>query len=97
MINSYVRIGSTKASLFWLKVLPKPNKSDYSTLKSFRPISLINTICKVADNALVARMNKILDSPIFSVLKLNVAYKPGMSVFDIISNLKLQKNIKKIT
>ena len=32
-------------------------------------------------------MNSILDIPAFSILKLNVAYESGMSVFDIISNL----------
>ena len=87
MVNNYVRMGSTKDGLFWLKILPKLEKTEYSTLKNFRPISLINTICKTADNALVIRMNSILDSPTFSILKLNVAYKSGMSVFDIISNL----------
>ena len=69
MVTCYVRMGSARASLFWLKILPKPGKSDYSTLKSFRPISLINTICKVADNALVARINKILDSSVFFCVK----------------------------
>ena len=38
MVNNYVRDGSARASLFWLKVIPKPGKADYSTLKSYRPI-----------------------------------------------------------
>ena len=35
IVNTYVRKGSPRASMFWLKILPKLGKSDYSTLKSF--------------------------------------------------------------
>ena len=75
MVNNYVRHCSKQAGQFWLKILPKPGKDNYTILKNFRPISLINTICKTADIALVTRMNSILDSPALSILNLNVAYK----------------------
>ena len=38
IVNDYVRRGSERAARFWLKILQKPGKTDYSTLQSYRPI-----------------------------------------------------------
>ena len=73
--------------MFWLKILPKPGKCDYLTLKSFRPISLINTLPKIADAALVTHIKTIIDTKELEVLLTNIAHKAGMSVHDTIRNL----------
>ena len=84
-----------RAARFWLKILPKPGKTDYTTVKSYRPISLINSLPKIADAALVNRFKTILMTEELSILRTNVAYISGMSVHDIIRNLLNNLNIAK--
>ena len=42
-------------------VLRKPQKEDYSKLKSYRPIALLNTISKLLEKVVVSRITKVVE------------------------------------
>ena len=80
----------------WLKgvVAFIPKKSDHSTLKNFRPITLINIICKIWAIIMTIRL-----TPYMNVLTrgTQTAYKQGRSTIDIppvVQNILKQKGTK---
>ena len=80
-----------------VKIIPKPNKTDYSTTSSFRPIGLIDIFGKTLEKLLINRLNHHIFINNFSNKK-QYGFKPQCSsttaLHDLLTDikeLKLQK------
>jgi hypothetical protein len=69
-----------------VKVLKKPNKQDYTTAKSYRPISLLSVFAKVLEKLLINRINYYLESK--SLLNSRqYGFRPQKSTVDALMNV----------
>jgi len=67
-------------------VIPKPNKSSYNSLKSFRPIVLLNTIGKLIEKVIGDRLQFQVISNNFIVISQTLKHVQDMFNFNITSN-----------
>lgn len=82
----------TPWKVVFVKIIPKPNKTDYTTAKSYRPISLTPNISKI--------LEKIIRDKIYSMITLNhkqhgfVKGKSTTSALKQITNKIVEKKTK---
>ena len=79
--------------------LQKPGKKDYTTLKAYRPIALLNTLGKVLESIIFIRLKLVSEE--YDLLP-NTQYgaRPGRStssaLFSLLERIKLVKAYKLI-
>ena len=69
-----------------LAVVPKPGKTDYNSIASFRPISLLSVPGKVLDRIMIDRINHYLYSVPGMMSKSQYGFKPQHSTEQAIKN-----------
>ena len=79
--------GDQTLNMKFLKVIPKPGKKDLTNIENYRPLSLINQICKTLDNLMLARMIRVFGSNKLFLPESNYAYKDKVGTADSIHNL----------
>jgi hypothetical protein len=70
-----------------VKILKKPNKADYTSPKSYRPISLLSVFAKVLEKLLINRINYYLGSKSLLNSK-QYGFRPQKSTIDALINVK---------
>ena len=84
--------GTEDFNLRLLKIIQKPDKNNYLNLKSWRPISLINTITKLYESIMYARLVYMLkndkQTSFGTFVCENTAYQVGKSTHDAYRELR---------